>query len=138
VTQPWRFIMGCAGLGNLAMAYSYRMKEESDNKKLKQTILNGLVHMQKVVKPFYEGKVSYYDYYSFERVAVFYGILTVNGVDWHHVMSDKIMEQQRLCGKFNILKTEETHSKTYDLCGQAFALLFLKKGTKKIYASVVD
>ena len=86
------------------------------------------------MKPFLSGqRLSYYDYYSFERVGVFYGIKTINGVDWHKEMSEHIIKQQNLCGEFEVSKAEQHHARDYLYCPQAFALLFLKKATKKLY-----
>ena len=95
---------------------------------------NGLLWLQQKLDDHY-GKVEYYEYYSWERVAVMYGIETVNGLDWHQIMSRQIMSAQMATGEFSTGPgTGRAHSSKLLSC--AYALLFLKRGTKPLRYSM--
>jgi len=125
------FNMVCAALGNLAMAYNFA--PDKARPEMKDQIGMGLHYCQLVLENLYEN-LSYYDYYSWERVAVFYGVKTVKGKNWHHDMSEKICDAQNMStGEFNISFTLDTdHSSKAPLMATAYAVLFLKKATKKL------
>ena len=134
--SPYSFNMVCTALGNLAMAYSYL--PDKAHPEMKKTMAKGLLYCQIVLDELYEN-LNYYDYYSWERVAVFYGVTKVKGKDWHGVMSDKIIEAQVPSGEFK-LGPSPNKGKHYDfsdrrpLLSTAYAVLFLKRATRKLHS----
>jgi len=129
------FNMVCAALGNIAMAYSF-MPEAADPK-MKDVVAMGLHYCQIVLDDLYEN-LSYYDYYSWERVAVFYGVKKVKGKNWHHDMSEKICDAQNMAtGEFVInFSLDNDHSSLGEFMSTSYAVLFLKKATKKLRYSI--
>ena len=95
-------------------------------------MVNGLLWLRaefaRLLKP--ESNLNYYSYYAFERMAVFYGIKTIDGQDWHTLMSEKLMANQMATGQFI---AGRNHSEGPGSIGtSAYALLFLKKATKPL------
>jgi len=124
------FNMVCTALGNLAMAYSFA--PDSAKEEMKDQIAGGLHYCQIILEEYYK-KVNYYDYYSWERVAVFYGVTSVKGRDWHHDMSEKICDAQNMStGEFVHTGGAIDRSGRAPLMPTAYAVLFLKKATKKL------
>ena len=120
------FNVTCAALGNLAMAYAFNANGK--HKEMKAMMSGGLLYLQNTIDTLYS-RLSYYEYYSFERVAVFYGITHIDGKDWHKIMSDKIVNSQNMfTGQFAGVSYRP-------LMATAYAVLFLKKGTKKLYVT---
>jgi len=118
--------MVCSALGNVAMAYSFL--PDAAKPEMKDQMMMGLHYCQIVLDHLYE-HLELYEYYSWERVAVFYGVKKVKGRDWHFDMSEKICDaQNEATGKF----TSKGHSAKAPLMNTAYAVLFLKKATKKL------
>ena len=126
--------MVCAALGNLAMAQSFKAQtEDVKRQQLKVMMKSGLFYCQNVLTDFYT-LLSYYDYYSFERVAVFYDITGLDGKNWHKLMSKKVIAaQNQISGEFVGSGFHLDHSHKAPLLATAYAVLFLKKATKKLY-----
>jgi len=129
------FNMVCAALGNLAMAYSFM--PDKANSRMRDKIAMGLNFCQLTLDDLYDN-LSYYDYYSWERVAVFYGVKTVKGKNWHHDMSEKICDAQNMStGEFvSNFRIAKDYSIEHPLLPTAYAVLFLKKATKKLRYTV--
>jgi hypothetical protein len=133
---PLGFNMNCAALGNVAMAYS-ELPEAAHNGKttkddMKKQMAAGLNYCGHLLKKFY-GQLSYYDYYSWERVAVFYGIQKVKGKDWHDIMSQKIVDAQNMqTGEFGPSGKGSDFANKAPNLNTAYAVLFLKKATKPL------
>jgi hypothetical protein len=103
---------------------------------MKKAILSSMVWLQQKVRILYR-KVRPYQYYSFERVAVFYGIKKIDGIDWHKTMSESLMTTLEFDGEFPNPDTRliDTYHRTLST---SYGLLFLKKGTKRLkYSSEV-
>lgn len=123
-----KFTMTCSALGNLVMASKY---SGIKNKEMIEVITGGLDFLASrlndyIKRPHY----NYYIYYSFERPAVFFNLKEVNGVNWHQVMSEKIMGNQMTTGAFSRRK--------YGIVCSAYALLFLTKATRALYTVDVE
>jgi hypothetical protein len=121
------FNMTCSGLGALIMSASNLNKGQISDA-TKKTMYEGLLYLQRTLD--YEpDKINFYQYYSFERVAMLYGIELFGGEDWHVKMSENILSQQTATGKF---RAAIGGSYNDLLLSNAYGLLFLKKATKPI------
>jgi len=119
-----KFNMTCAALGNLAIASTFG---NIKNEEMIKAITGGLAFTTSLLSDYLkQPHYKYYSFYSFERPAVFYGITKINGMDWHEVISEKIMAEQMTSGAFN-------HTR-YGTVSCAYALLFLKKATRSLYS----